>query len=187
MYDEQSKSDATMKNDSSCQAAVSRARLLRKPSHSRHNSSIKQYIDTDRGYPMTVEFGPYTEEWKVNTSCMQVTCLSPMANLVTPVLAACVTTFLTWVHIGAILNELPHRLNVPVCDGLWVGQLLGEAQRNADLCCADVRVGRDNGSAGVIDAFAHHVLPEDTLLLLENLPQRNRRDTHISQLKWCNV
>ena len=47
-------------------------------------------------------------------------------------------------------------------DVLGPGQLAGEHHGQADLVVVDVRIGRNDGSARVIHALAHHVLPEQT-------------------------
>lgn len=82
---------------------------------------------------------------------------------------------ITWIHARAVLHQLAHGLDVPVSHGLGVRELLGEPQGNADLGGAEVRVGRDDGTARVVYPLAHHVLSEQALLLFQHLfPEKLR-------------
>ena len=60
--------------------------------------------------------------------------------------------------------------DVPGRDALREGQPDGEVGRDADLAGGQVGVGRDNGARRKVDALAHHVFPEQPLLLLQLLP-----------------
>lgn len=79
---------------------------------------------------------------------------------------------LTWVNVRSVLDQPSHRLHVPVCHGLGVGELLREAQRDSYLGGANVRVGRDDRAAGVVDALPHHVLSEKAFLFFQDLFDR---------------
>lgn len=83
-------------------------------------------------------------------------------------LASCCAC-LTRIHVRPVFDEFPQRLDVPVRDGHWVRKLLGKPQRYADFRRANVRIGRDNRTTGVVDSLAHHVLPEKTFLLFKHL------------------
>ena len=50
------------------------------------------------------------------------------------------------------------------------GQPHGKVGGHADLPGAEVGVGRDDGAGRKVDALAHHVLAEQALLLLQDLP-----------------
>mmetsp|Transcript_6148 Transcript_6148/g.10309 ORF Transcript_6148/g.10309 Transcript_6148/m.10309 type:complete len:337 (+) Transcript_6148:120-1130(+) len=59
-------------------------------------------------------------------------------------------------------------------------QSLGKVERQANLICTNVGVGRDDTSTGIINSFAHHVFAEDTLLLLQQLADTVRRSTGVA-------
>lgn len=52
---------------------------------------------------------------------------------------------------------------------LRVRQVLGEVKRHANLIRIDVRIRGNDGTSGEIDAFAHHVLSEESFLLFQDL------------------
>mmetsp|Transcript_26267 Transcript_26267/g.72152 ORF Transcript_26267/g.72152 Transcript_26267/m.72152 type:complete len:642 (-) Transcript_26267:797-2722(-) len=76
----------------------------------------------------------------------------------------------TGVLEGPALHQVSHLSNVDVRYGGGVRKGLGEIPRESNLVGSNVRVGRNDGTAGVVDAFSHHVLSEDSLLPLEQLP-----------------
>ena len=65
--------------------------------------------------------------------------------------------------MGSAHHDIPGR------DAFWEGQPDGKVGRDADLAGGQVGVGRDDGARGKIDTLAHHVLPEQALLLLQLL------------------
>ena len=71
--------------------------------------------------------------------------------------------------VRTVDDHLFELLEVPRRHGLRVGQLLGEHERDSDLIGADVRVRGDDGTTCVVDALTHHVLPEQSILLLQQL------------------
>lgn len=104
------------------------------------------------------------------------------------------------VDVGPVQDRLAKLLHVPGSDGLRVGQFggkhLGGTERtSASPCCPvlvpgliwtyqgesylvgpDVHVRADDGPGGVVHPFSHHVFAEQSLLLLQNLPQRKTSD-----------
>ena len=73
------------------------------------------------------------------------------------------------VFIGTVDNSLLQLPEVVVRNRLRESQLLGEDKGYTNLIGLDVRIGRDNTTSSKVDTFAHHVLSEQTFLLLENL------------------
>mmetsp|Transcript_11591 Transcript_11591/g.25066 ORF Transcript_11591/g.25066 Transcript_11591/m.25066 type:complete len:301 (-) Transcript_11591:2934-3836(-) len=67
-------------------------------------------------------------------------------------------------------DEILHFGNVQSGDGRGESESFGKIERKTDFVGSDVGVGRDDGAAGVVDAFSHHVLSENTLFLFQQLP-----------------
>ena len=65
-------------------------------------------------------------------------------------------------------------MDVPGGHRLGVGQGFRKHHRDPDLVRVDVGVGGDDGAGGVVDTLAHHVLPEQSLLLLQQLRMKNQ-------------
>ena len=74
------------------------------------------------------------------------------------------------VNLRAVLHQFAHQLDVMFRDVLRKSQLLREHRRNSNLGRLQVRVRHDHRSRGVVHALPHHVHAEQTLLLLELLP-----------------
>ena len=74
------------------------------------------------------------------------------------------------VLVRAVLHQPPHEVDVVRGHVLGERQLLGENRGHADLARADERVGHDHRARRVVHALAHHVHTEQTLLLLQLLP-----------------
>jgi hypothetical protein len=73
------------------------------------------------------------------------------------------------VLVHAVPDALPDFLDVVPGHNLGVRHELRDVQRHAHLVDAQVRVGRDDGSAGKVDAFSGKVPAETPLLPLEPL------------------
>lgn len=100
-------------------------------------------------------------------------------------------------EVGAVQDGLAQLLDVPGGDGLRVGQLGGKHllrntagtekvtavlhwlrsksndmyHRDSYLVGPDVHVRADDGSRREVDSFAHHVFPEQSVLLLQDLKE----------------
>jgi hypothetical protein len=120
-----------------------------------------------------------------------------------------------WVHIGAVLDHLseagsvPTRLRTPVAKWvvmgereimcqkgteqhthhwLWVRQLLRKPHGDADLVSADERIRGNDGTSGVVDSLSHHVHPEKTFFVLQQLHVRTMKATvavRVSVGEWA--
>ena len=64
-------------------------------------------------------------------------------------------------------DQLAKLLRVEVVGGLGEGKATGEELRNSNLIDVQVGVGCDDGAAGVVHSFSHHVHPEKALKILK--------------------
>eukprot|EP00968_Pinguiococcus_pyrenoidosus_P006782 scaffold447_cov307-Pinguiococcus_pyrenoidosus.AAC.62 len=75
---------------------------------------------------------------------------------------------------AAPLDDLAQPRHVPRSDPLGVDQGRCKPLRNANLCGPNVRVRGDHRPARMIHALAHHVLPKQPFLPLQQLPYADR-------------
>mmetsp|Transcript_3975 Transcript_3975/g.8964 ORF Transcript_3975/g.8964 Transcript_3975/m.8964 type:complete len:254 (-) Transcript_3975:632-1393(-) len=67
-----------------------------------------------------------------------------------------------------------HLANIQRSNRSGKRQHLGKRQRQSNLIRTNIRIGRDDRPTSEIDTLAHHVLTENTLLLLEQLTNTGR-------------
>ena len=88
----------------------------------------------------------------------------------------------------AALDKRAEMRDVVSGDGLRPAQVDREAKGQADLASEDVEVGRDDRAAGVVDALAHHVHPEEALFALQQLTNTvGRRVSVGARGSFCRV
>lgn len=59
---------------------------------------------------------------------------------------------------------------VMLVDVFWERQTFGDIERHSDLTGVQVGVRGDDATSCIIHSLAHHLHPEETFLLFENLP-----------------
>ena len=85
----------------------------------------------------------------------------------------CNVSVLPWMDVRSVDDSLLEFLEVEWSDGLRVGEFFCKHHGYTDLISVDVRVGGDDRPARKVHTFAHHMLTEQTLLLLENLKEES--------------
>ena len=137
------------------------------PVHKRHVAVAEVSVD---GLVPTRGCGVYSEEacsLALAGLCIEVK-VNAIAVLVLNIICA-------GVDVRPVEDAASEALHVAGRDGLRVRQALAEVEREADLVCVNVGVRTDDRARRKVHALPHHVLAEQSLLLLQLLLDPRRR------------